>query len=314
MFDKEKLTLSVMANHYYHNNHSFMRDTDPDRNCSFFNKQQSYEYNINDFNTINKPDMFSMIHANIRSLPKNFDNLVIFLRLLNRNLSCIGISETWLSDISPIDAFNIPNYSFLCKSHSSKRGGGVGIYVNKTYNYKERTDLSIFYEGIFESIFVEIETNDFEKTLIGVIYRPPEYSNIYLFNEYIQAILHKLSKTKNPTFIIGDFNIDMLTMTDTTITLINTMSTFCFKPNIFSPTRLNKDGKFTSLIDNIFTNTTNDSFSGTIVYYISDHLPIFYSTYKKTKQTMNLDIRHTHGTLQNVVWMTLFAKSHKKIG
>ena len=145
-----------MANHYYHNNHSFMKDTDPDRNCTFFNKQQSYEYNINDFNTINKPDMFSMIHTNIRSLPKNFDNFIIFLKLLNRKLSCIGISETWLNDISPIDTFNIPNYSFLCKSRSSKRGGGVGIYVNKTYNYKERTDLSIFYDEIFESIFVEI--------------------------------------------------------------------------------------------------------------------------------------------------------------
>ena len=140
-----------------------------------------------------------------------------------------------------------------------------------------------------------------------------KYSNIDLFNEYIQTILHKLSKTKNPTFITGDFNIDMLTMTDTTTTFLNTMSTFYFKPNIFSPTRLNNVGKFTSLIENIFTNTNNDSFSGTIVYDISDHLPIFYSTYTK-KQTMNLDIRHTHGTLQNAVWMTLFAKSHKKIG
>ena len=258
-----------------------MKDTDPDRNCSFFNKQQSYEYNINDFNTINKPDMFSIIHTNIRSLSKNFDNLVIFLKLLNRNLSCIGRSETWLSDISPIDTFSIPNYYFLCKSRTSRRGGGVGIYVNKTYNYKERTDLSIFYDGIFESIFVEIETNNFEKTLIGVIYRPPEYSNIDLFNEYIQIILHKLSKTKIPTFILGDFNIDMLNMTDTTTTFLNTMSTFYFKPNIFSPTRLNNDGKFTSLIDNILTNMTNDSFSGTIVYDISDHLPIFYSTYTK---------------------------------
>ena len=60
-----------------------MKDTDPDRNCSFFNKQQSNEYNINELNTINKPEMFSMIHTNIRSLPMNFDNLVIFLRLLN---------------------------------------------------------------------------------------------------------------------------------------------------------------------------------------------------------------------------------------
>ena len=31
------------------------------------------------------------------------------------------------------------------------------------------------------------------------------------------------------------------------------------------------------------------------------------------KQTMNLDIRHTHGAIQKAVWMTLFAKSHKKI-
>ena len=104
-----------------------------------------------------------------------------------------------------------------------------------------------------------------------MIYRPTEYSNINLFNEYIQAILHKLSKTKNLTFIMGDFIIDMLTMTDTTTTFLNIMSTFYFKPNIFSPTRLNNDGKFTSLIDNIFTNTTNDSFSGTIVYDNSDH-------------------------------------------
>ena len=90
---------------------------------------------------------------------------------------------------------------------------------------------------------------------------------------------------------MGDFNIDMLNMTDTTITFLNTMSTFCFKPNIFSPTRLNNDGKFTSLIDNIFTNTTNDFFSGTIVYDISDHLPIFYSTY--TKKQTDYEPRHT---------------------
>ena len=69
-----------------------MNNTDPDRNCTFFNKQQSYEYNVNDFNTMNKSDMFSMIHANIRSLPKNFENHIIFLRLLNRNLPCIEIS------------------------------------------------------------------------------------------------------------------------------------------------------------------------------------------------------------------------------
>ena len=63
---------------------------------------------------------------------------------------------------------------------------------------------------ISESISVEIETDDFEKTLIGVLFSPPDYSNIDLFNEYLKTILHRLSKTKNPSFIMGDFNIDML--------------------------------------------------------------------------------------------------------
>ena len=51
-----------------------------------------------------------------------------------------------------------------------------------TSNFKERTDLSIFDDGIFKSIFVEIETDNFVKTLIGLIYRPPEYSDLDLFN------------------------------------------------------------------------------------------------------------------------------------
>ena len=92
----------------------------------------------------------------------------------------------------------------------------------------------------------------------------------------MQTILHMLSNTKNPSFIMGDFNIGILNITDATTTFLNIMSSFYFKPNIFSPTRLNNEGKFTSLIDNIFCNTTNASSSGTIVYDISDHLPIFY--------------------------------------
>ena len=49
------------------------------------------------------------------------------------------------------------------------------------------------YSNLF---FVEIEIDNFEKTLNGVIYRPPEYSNLDIFNEYVQKILHKLSNTK----------------------------------------------------------------------------------------------------------------------
>ena len=77
--------------------------------------------------------------------------------------------------------FDIPNYVFVHKSRKSKRGGGVGIYIKKSNKFKERTDLTIFEDGIFESIFIEIENINTVKTLIGVIYRPPNNANRDIF-------------------------------------------------------------------------------------------------------------------------------------
>ena len=160
-------------------------------------------------------------------------------------------------------------------------------------------------------------TANFKKTLIGVIYRPPKYSNLGVFNEYIQTILHKLSNTKNRSFIMSDFNIDMLNITDTTTTFLNTMSTFYFKPNIINPIKENNEGKFTSLIDNIFSNTTNDSFSGTMLH-LRSHTYILFSLYKKTdygprhaKYTRNFTNSSVNDFIRKISqenWITVYQK------
>ena len=59
------------------------------------------------------------MHTNVRSLSKNFNNLVILLRLLNNEFSCIGISETGLNTSSPINMFDIP--MFLSIRHANLR-------------------------------------------------------------------------------------------------------------------------------------------------------------------------------------------------
>ena len=79
---------------YNINNHIFMKYIDPDRNLSFFNKHQNYECDINEFNFLVKTNTFSIVHTNIRSLSKNYNNLGMFLRVLSREHSCIGVSET----------------------------------------------------------------------------------------------------------------------------------------------------------------------------------------------------------------------------
>ena len=65
------------------------------------------------------------------------------------------------------------------------------------------------------------------------------------------------------------------------------MYSCCFKPHISTPIRLNNEGNYASLIDNIFSNTNNESFSGTISYDISDHLPIYYCVYNNSNNNNN---------------------------
>ena len=86
---------------------------------------------------------FSIFHANIRSMNKNFDNL---LSLINKPsphpLSIIGLSETWLKDDSNLPYF-IDSYNFIHKNRQDKLGGGVALFLHKDLNYIVLDEISI---------------------------------------------------------------------------------------------------------------------------------------------------------------------------
>ena len=144
----------------------------------------------------------------------------------------------------------------------------------------EGSNLSIFIEGNFESFFVEMGNTN-KKTLIGVIYIPPVINTLDIFFENIQRILHNISSENKKSCIVGDANINLSSNTDSSIIFLNIMFSFCFMQCIHTVTKLNTDGNLTSFIDNIFSNTYMQLQYCTISYDISDHLPIFCTTYKK---------------------------------
>ena len=113
----------------------------------------------------------------------------------------------------------------------------------------------------------------------------------------MQIILQNITMNKNTWYIVGDVNINLLN-SETSANFINIMSSYCFKPHISTPTRLNNEDNHTSLIDNIFNNTNNESFSGTIGYDISDHLPIYYCAYNNS----NNNIFNNQTTHARVLW------------
>ena len=64
-----------------------------------------------------------------------------------------------------------------------------------------------------ESNFIEIPKrhNSVSNTniIIGVVYRPPD-TDVNMFTVYITQILSALKYEKNPVYITGDFNINLL--------------------------------------------------------------------------------------------------------
>ena len=107
-------------------NSSISRDIDPDGNflnvtskCNYYN-----ELDLNNLTDSKESDIkFSMLHLNARSLRKNFDKFTQLLNSTGHEFSAIGISETWLNDISE-DYVNITGYRFISSNRVGRLGRG----------------------------------------------------------------------------------------------------------------------------------------------------------------------------------------------
>ena len=114
-------------------------DIDPDSNILGYNSHLLYNclyLTSNEFNniTLSISDSFTLLHINLRSLKKHFEELSEFLSTLNMPFSVIGISETWLNN-SNDDIFNIPGYKFISNNRRHKHGGGVGLFIKEDLNF-----------------------------------------------------------------------------------------------------------------------------------------------------------------------------------
>ncbi len=267
-----------------------MYDTNSDENIvSQFNINSNY-YEVDE---ITSPDhatydyKYKVLHVNIQGLLSSMEGLNILLNRFESNnisLDFILLCETFLHgdnlDYSKICA--IPGYEFVHASRTNKQKGGVGIYVHKKHEFNIRQDLSLFIEGEFETIFIEVEsrqgkcTNKCRKTLIGEIYRIPNTSLPASVERY-DNIISKLTSHSSYDIIVGtDSNLDLLKIQEhkpTSDFFDNCVSSGLI-PVITKPTRITHNTA--TLIDNLYINLQdNHIHSGIITTKLSDHLPIF---------------------------------------
>ena len=144
------------------------------------------------------------------------------------------------------------------------------MYIHNKLKFKLRPDLHI---SGSEDIFIEIINSKSKNIIVGTIYRPPN-SEIDLFLHDIDEGLHKILQENKNVYLMGDYNIDLLTTTQhNNLRFINILQSNAFYPHINKPTRISNTSQ--TLIDNIFSNVYFNSTNGILYSDISDHLPIF---------------------------------------
>ena len=160
--------------------------------------------------------------------------------------------------------------------------GGVCLFIKNKYTVIPRDDLSLSVRSIYESIFIELESDTSKNLVIGSIYRHHTPITNFISN-FSEKILQKLCNEKNKVCaLLGDFNIDLLQTNthDKTCEFYDIISAFGFRPLVLQPTRIQTTSRGTSatLIDNIFVSDfENISNGGNITASISDHFAQFCS-------------------------------------
>ena len=92
-------------------------------NCDYY-LEGKFIKEIEDYST--KGNHLSLFHLNIKSLPKHYDELQIFLKSLEHKFSIVGLTVTWL-DENKHDLYDLPDYNCIHRYREGRRGGGGGV-------------------------------------------------------------------------------------------------------------------------------------------------------------------------------------------
>ena len=210
------------------------------------------------FNELSFPEKcFSMIHLNIRSIPKNLEHFEAFMSYLDIEFTVMAFSETWFNSSNDF-MYNVDGYV--------------------------RDDISIF-NDVLETKFIEIDKDCVDadrNVIVGVIYRPP-CGHVEDFTAQLGEILEQITKEKKVSYLLGDYNINLLNSERhvPTSDFLECMFSNEYIPLINKPKR--DAGNSATLIDNIFMNTIPNESTLIGLFYtdITDHYPIFNIDRKK---------------------------------
>ena len=236
-------------------------------NCNYLDYETDLE------SLLGGKDDLNIAQINIRGLIGKQSSLIQETTPDNSTIDLYILCETWLTETNQTK-INIPNYTYIGKHRSNKKGGGVGFLIHENLSYKERVDLSLTYTSELEYMFVEIKTKK-ANIVVGSVYRPPHTKEKHFMNDYKQ-LMRQIKGENIEDVILGmDHNMDLLKASKHKHTqdFLDYNLEQDLLPTITKPTRISRT--CASLLDNVFLsrNLQHSFTSGILEVDLSDHLP-----------------------------------------
>ena len=170
----------------------------------------------------------------------------------------VAMSETRMKNNPHLLQYvSIPGYSSLFRNRDIVRGGGVGVYINNSINFKRRCDIEQI-EPELEHIWVEISgRNKNSKLLLGVMYRSNRMQDFQTWIDKSENIISHLCSVWDGLLVItGDFNIDLLRPDLPQVRqYMDMLESLNLHQHVEQPTRTTASSK--TLIDHIISNIPN---------------------------------------------------------
>lgn len=178
---------------------SYIRNYDnPEVNTTLIN---SFENNILEIDD----QYINIFHTNIRSINKNYDELLVFLQAIPIKYHIIVLTETWT--VENISLFNLEGYNIYYNQGQFNQNDGVIVYTRLDLNTKH--DLVNLQEINNKILKIEFEINR-RTFLISALYRSPA-GNIQTFNSCLNKYLNTINNLHpDNSILIGDMNINIL--------------------------------------------------------------------------------------------------------
>ena len=114
------------------------------------------------------------LYLNARSIRNKVDELVV--QISTKGCDLVAITETWLQGGDDWE-LNIQGFQVIRKDRQEGKGGGVARLIKDATRVIVSDDIGSK-EQYVESIWVEIRNNKGKKSLVGVVYRPPNNNAI----------------------------------------------------------------------------------------------------------------------------------------